>query len=216
MNKSLLVTRPDYDPATHYLYNWTELVIDEANKKQIRVYDLKDKKATRNMTISFLRAKHPGFLFFNGHGDSQCIVGDKNELLLDDTIDNNLLIGCILYARSCDSGKFLGSKLVQKGAAVFIGYNRKFLVVTTNVNLHNPLTDPLARLFLAPSNLIPTTILKGHSAEEAHNRSRREMMKNFFKMISSAASFEERYAARWLWSNIHSQILLGNSQTTLY
>jgi len=68
----------------------------------------------------------------------------------------------------------------------------------------------LAKLFLEPSNSIAMVLLKGHTVQEAHNRSRAAMYKNFRKMVSSAASYEERFAARWLWSNLKNQVLIGN------
>lgn len=216
MNKSLLVTRPNHDPATHYLYHWSETVIDEAKKKQIPVYDLRGEKAKRTTFLSFLRSKRPGFIFLNGHGDAVSVAGQNDEVLLDETTDNNLIKYSLMYARSCDSGRTLGNSLVQHGAVAFIGYARKFLVGTIRSKITKPREDPLAKLFLGPSNLIPTTILKGHTVGEAHQRSKQAMLKNFWKMISSAGSFEERFAARWLWSDIRSQIVLGDQNASLY
>lgn len=215
MNNSLLVTRPNHDSATNYLYHWTEPVIDEAKRKHIPVYDLKEDKATKKIFLSYLQSKRPGFLFLNGHGDAQTVTGQNYDVLLDKTVNKDLVSDTIIYARSCDSGKILGTILVQNGVVAFIGYVRKFLVVSTPTNMIKPLKDHLAGLFLGPSNLIPTTILKGHTVGEAHQRSKREMLKNFWKMISSAGSFEERYAARWLWSNIRSQVLIGDQNASL-
>lgn len=216
MNKSLLVTRPIHDSATNYLYHWSLVVIDEAKRKQVPVYDVKGEKATRATFISYLRSKHPGFLFLNGHGDAACVTGHNNEVLLDDSVEQGLVFGSIIYARSCDSGRLLGHKLIQRGVAAFIGYARKFLVGTTRSKVTKPLEDRLAKLFLEPSNLIPTTILKGHTVLDAHERAKQEMIKNFRKMISSVSTFEEQYAARWLWSDIRSQVLLGDEKTSLY
>ena len=215
MNKLLLVTRPNHDPATDYLYHWSELVIDEAKRKHIPVYDLSGNKATKITFLSYLRSKHPGLLFLNGHGDAQTVTGQNYEVLLDETVNKEFVTDTIIYARSCDSGKILGSTLIQRGVLAFIGYTRKFIVGTTRSKTTKPLEDRLAKLFLEPSNLIPTTILKGHSAGEADRRSKHEMLKNFQKMISSAGSFEERFAARWLWSDIRSQVVIGDQNASL-
>ena len=216
MNKSLLVTRPNYDSATNYLYHWSLAVIDEAKRKQVPVYDVRGEKATKATFTSYLRSKRPGFLFLNGHGDAFCITGQNNDVLLDDTVEKSLVSGSIIYARSCDSGRLLGNTLVKRGVTAFIGYARMFIVGTTRSKITKPLKDELAKLFLEPSNLIPTTILKGHTVGKAHERSKQEMIKNFRKMISSASTFEERYAARWLWSDIRSQVLLGDQNASLY
>jgi len=215
MNNSLLVTRPNHDSATNYLYHWTEPVIDEAKRKHIPLYDLKEDKATKKIFLSYLQSKRPGFLFLNGHGDAQTVTGQNYDVLLDKTVNKDFIFDTIIYARSCDSGKILGNTLVQHGVSAFIGYTRKFIVGTTRSNITKPLNDPLAKLFLEPSNLIPTTILKGHTAGVADRRSKQEMLKNFQKMISSAGSFEERYAARWLWSDIRSQVVIGDQNASI-
>jgi len=209
MSKSLLVTRPNHDEPTNYLYHWSQSVIDETKRKQIPVYDLFGKKAIRTTFISYMQSRHPRLLFFNGHGDAEHILGWDNDILLKAT-DSNLISQAIVFARNCDSARTLGPTLVRKGIAAFIGYTRKFVFFTIKAKVSKPLEDKLARLFLGPSNLIPTTIIKGHSARVAYDRSRQEMIKNFRKMIKSTASFEERYASRWLWSDIRSQVLLGD------
>lgn len=216
MNKSLLVTRPSYDSATHYLYHWTEPVIAEAKRKHILVYDLKGERAKRSTFLSFLKSKHPGFIFLNGHGDALHVGGHDDEVILDGKIGAGMLSHCIMYARSCDSGKVLGDTLVDRGVLAFIGYTRKFIVGTTRSKITKPLDDQLAKLFLEPSNLIATTILKGHTVGEADRRSKQEMLKNFGKMISSAGSFEEHFAARWLWSDIRSQVVIGDHKASLH
>ena len=115
-----------------------------------------------------------------------------------------------MYARSCEVGQNLGSKLITNGAKSFIGYKRKFFVGYTPEKITKPLDDSIAGLFLKPSNLVVSTLLKSNTAEEAHKRSQKQMYRNFRKMVSSTASFEERYSARWLWSNLNNQVLFGD------
>ena len=45
MNKILLITRPQHDETTNYLYFWAESVIEEAKKRNFEVLDLKGRKA---------------------------------------------------------------------------------------------------------------------------------------------------------------------------
>lgn len=215
MSKSLLITRPNHDSTTNYLYFWSEAIVAEAKRKQIPTFDLKGEKAKKTTFLSFLRSKLPRFLCLNGHGDASSITGQDNEVILDKTIDSGLISQRIIYARSCDSAKILGPTIIRQGAAAFIGYTRKFIIGTMLSKITKPLEDKLAALFLEPVNLIPTTILKGHSVSEAEYRARQEMIKNFRKMISSKSTYEERYAARWLWSNIRSQILLGDKEARI-
>lgn len=216
MNKSILLTRPDHDLATNYLCMWSGYVLKEASKKHIPVYDLKGTKANKVNFDSYLKAKQPGFLFLNGHGDAITITGFNNEPLLESRSDKKLVKDTVIYARSCDAGKVLGNQLVEDGVRVFIGYKRKFLCAYLPSKISKPLEDQLVKLFLQPSNLIPTTLIKGHSAKTAHERSIIAMQKNFRKMISSVASPEERFAAKWLYGNMKSQVLYGDPNALFY
>ncbi len=209
MNKSLLITRPDHDLVTKYLCVWSGDIVTLAHRKGFVVYDLKGKKANRRQFESYFSAHHPVLLFLNGHGNSRSITGHNNESLVEQTSD---LQGTIVYARSCDAGLILGMQLVNMGTRSFIGYRRKFFCGYSPEKITKPHQDPIARLFLEPSNLILSTLIKHHTAEEAHRRSKDAMYKNFRRMVSSTASYEERYAARWLWSNINCQVLLGDPQ----
>lgn len=211
-SKSVLITRPNHDVETNYLCKWSERVIALARKKQYTVYDLLGQKAARKNLESYLKAQKPPFLFLNGHGNKNEIAGQDNEVLID---SSSKFKGVIIYARSCDAGKVLGRKLVKKGATAFIGYMRKFVFSYTESKIIKPLQDNIAKLFLEPSNLVASTILKGHSASEGNERSKKAMYKNFNMMIASTASYEERYASRWLWANLRCQVLIGNGEASL-
>lgn len=209
LNKSALITRPHHEVVTNYLCSWSEDVLTMRNKQAGAVYDLKGGKATKKNFESYFRKHKPEFIFLNGHGNEDVITGHNDEVLID---SKSQIEASIIYARSCDAGRKLGGILVKNGLSSFIGYSRKFIFGYDAAKITHPRNDKLAGLFLEPSNLVASTILKGHTAEEAHRRSKEAMYKNFRKRLSSAASFEERYAARWLWGNINSQVLLGNPQ----
>lgn len=206
-NKPLLVTRPYHDPVTRYLCVWSEQVVALAKSKGFIAYDLKGDKSRRSNFESYLVAKNPAFLFLNGHGSAEIIAGHNNEPLIDMASSSKRTI---IYARSCDAGRVLGPHLVKNGVQSFIGYKRKFICGYSPDKILKPRQDPIARLFLEPSNLVASTLIKGHTTSEAHDRSRNAMYRNFRKMISSASSYEERYAARWLWANMNSQVLFGS------
>ncbi len=209
MNKSIIVTRPNHDSRTRYLCAWSEEVIKIARDRNMDVYDLKGKKSKRSIFESYINAKNPAFIFLNGHGNQNVITGHENEPIVDETSN---LEEKIIYARSCDAGQILGHRLVENGSKSFIGYKRKFIWGYLPGKVTRPLEDDIARLFLEPSNLVASTLIKNHTTKEAHDRSKNAMYKNFLKMVSSVATYEERYTARWLWSNINSQVLLGDQE----
>lgn len=211
-SKSILITRPNHDHITNYLYFWVEEVIKLAQRKGFFVYDLRGKKASRKQLESYVQKNKPSFLFLNGHGSAITITGNDDEPLID---LSSSVLGRVIYARSCDAGQKLGADLVKKGTETFIGYDRKFIFGYTPLKITRPEDDDIAKLFLEPSNLVASTLIKGHTTIEAHNRSKDAMYKNFFRMVSSGATDEERYAARWLWGDIKSQVLIGDENSRI-
>lgn len=177
--------------------------------------DLAGEKASQQIFESYIRKNNPGLIFFNGHGNDKVVCGHNDETLVAVGVNETLLQKRIIYARSCDCAKVLGRKAIQAGTITFIGYQGKFVFIhLTNLVAH-PLNDHLARLFLAPSNLIPTALIKGNRATDAYQKSQKAMYRNLIFTLSTKASDEERYAAPFLLSNIRNQILLGSGEAVL-
>lgn len=204
----ILITRPRHDKATNYLYFWSEPVVDIVKKKNIQLIDLQSEKANKILFWQYCQKVKPSVIFFNGHGSPDTVSGHENKPLVNTHDNLSLFADCVFYCRSCDCASVLGVALIHAGASGFIGYLRKFTVGYMPEFLSRPLADPLAKLFLMPSNLIPISLIKGNSILEAYRKSQSAMRSNLRKMISSKASFEERYYAQFLWSNIRNQTIL--------
>lgn len=215
MNKTLLITRPNHDPGTNYLFYWSAVVIDIAKEKGINVLDLEKKKAIKKNFDSYIKRNDPKLIFLNGHGDQENVTGFDDEPLITKNKDENLLIKRIIYARSCDAATQLGDSVVKNGALAFIGYKKSFRLGYAPTSITRPLQDKVAELFLIPSNLIPISILKGNSVEHANNNSLSAMWRNFRFMLSGNATPAQRDAARHMWHNIQSQVVLGNKSAKL-
>ncbi len=211
-NDVLLITRPKYDIVTKYFFAWSEEILNMAKQKGMTVCDLRERKATRRSFDSYAAKLRPSVICLNGHGNADMIAGQDDEPLVD---ASSALPGAMVYARSCDAGERLGPELIGRGTRAFIGYRRKFMFGYLTDFLTRPKEDPIAALFMEPSNLAVSTLIKDHSADEAHRRSREAMFRNYRKMICSTASFEERYASRWLWGNIRHQVLHGDGEACL-
>lgn len=212
---TILITRPRHDKATNYLYFWSQPVADFAGKKNMRLIDLSGEKANSLLVRQYNRNIKPTLLFLNGHGTEDIIAGHDDQPLISAAEDLTDFAGSVFYCRSCDSAVILGVKLVENGAKGFIGYRQKFIFGYIPQYMTKPLKDPLAKLFLDPSNLIPISLMKGHTSGTTYQKSQVAMRTNFHKMLSSAASFEERYYAQFLWSNIKHQTLLGDPQARI-
>lgn len=208
---AIVVTRPNHDLMMTYLAAWSEEVVQFAKSKGMHECDLNGPRASRATFESYIAKHDPALVVLNGHGDTMTICGQENEALLDmsSAIGNR-----VIYARSCDAGETLGPHLATQGAT-FIGYARAFGIMHQPAKTAHPLDDDMAALFLRPSNLVITTLLKGHTAKEAYDRSREVMSKTLNRMLSSVATDEERAAAPVMWRNMKWQVLCGDPTATV-
>jgi len=209
MNRAILITRPDHDLATTYLYWWSKKVIAKCLEKGLKYFDLKSKKASKKIFDSYLKKNNPSFLFINGHGSNEVVTGWNNEILLN--IKHKLDVkGRIIYARSCMAGDKLGPICVKNGAKAFIGYTKNYVVMFSISKETRPLTDNLAKLFLEPSNLIPISLIKGNTVKKANQKSKNLMIKNLRRVLLSNKR-DKRLIASYLWHDIKYQTIIGNN-----
>jgi len=197
----LLITRPNHDLITSYLFHWSKLVIEEAEKKGIKVLDLQGNKATKKTFASYMKKHEATFIFFNGHGSETTITGHNNEILIEIDKNEKILAKKIIYARSCNAANKLGLSCIKHHALAFIGYRRKFAVGYNPSKITNPLKDEIAELFIEPSNLIPISLLKGNAVKKAYEKSQNAMWRNLMFMLSTKASPSQKDAAPYLWIN---------------
>lgn len=215
MNKALLVTRPNHDSATNYLFHWAGLVIGLACRKAFRVIDLSGNKANKVDFTARVSKTNPIFIFFNGHGSKTKITGQNEETLVSIKENLNLLKNRIIFARTCDSAARLGPKSISSGTKAFVGYRQSFIFMSNPKKATRPLTDKTAALFLKPSNLVATTLLKGHTILEADTRAKKAFRKNIRKLLTSETKKEDTSALRFLFWDLRHQICLGDPDARL-
>ena len=211
MNKSLLITRPEHDDTTHFLSKWSFKAVEKASEKGITILDLHQAKATKDNVESMISKQNPKLILFNGHGSKDVVAGHKNEPIA--TFQNvSFLKERIVYALSCCSAKELGKKSVDAGAEAYIGYDDDFVFVYEPTNLSRPLVDKTARMFLEPSNELIISLIKGAPAEIACTRAKDSFKENIQKLLSSEASKEDTYLARYVWWDLQHLVCLGDKK----
>jgi len=215
MNKAILITRPNHDLITTYLFQWSEYVIRQANRKHIPVFDLSGKKANGKMFTSYIIKNDPILVFFNGHGNEDVITGYDNEPLVSTNNNEKLLEKKIVYARSCDAAENLGKLCIKNNTLAFIGYKKKYTICYSDTSINHPLQDEIAKLFITPSNLVPVSLLKGNKAKDAYRKSQESMARNFSFMLSTKATLAQKDAAPYLWINKKYQVLLGDPNASM-
>ena len=208
MRKLFLIVRPRYDATTHYLFHWSQKVIDFARRKDIDIIDLQGKRANKKELTSIIVKRCPHLIFFNGHGSEDSISGQDEEVLVKVGENEDLLRNKIIYALSCETGKLLGPESISKGTVSYLGYDEVFIFYYSNNKISKPLKDKRAELFLGPSNQIAISLLKGHATKEAHQHSKQSFLKNIQQLLTSKSS--ETYLVRFLvWDMVH-QVCLGD------
>lgn len=212
MTKALLVTRPNHDLITTYLFCWSKLVIEEARKKGIKVLDLRGKRAGKKTFTSYITKHQPALVFFNGHGDEATITGYDNKVLVRAGRNEKMLAKKIVYARSCDAANKLGQACIRHKTLAFVGYKRKYAIGYSPSKITTPLKDKVARLFIEPSNLVPISLLKGNTVKDTYKKSQNAMWRNFLFMLSTKASQAQKDAAPYLWVNRKYQVALGDQE----
>lgn len=212
---TLLITRPDYEPATKYLSCWSEKIITVAEVKGIKVIDLLGDKAKKSELTGRITKLNPRLMVLNGHGDQISIAGQDDETLISIGENEHLLHSRITYAVSCRSGKGLGRKAVEKRDTAFIGYDDDFVFTSDRKCLSRPLTDKRAKPFMEASNQVALALLKGHKVRRASERSKQMFEESYKKLLSSATDPNALQDARFLWWNKNHQVCLGDGEARL-
>ncbi|MCH7568753.1 MAG: hypothetical protein IIA87_05005 [Nanoarchaeota archaeon] len=215
MKKGIIITLPDYDDTTEYLSKWSFEILDEARNKSVKIKKLRGKEVNRKDFEKVVSKLDYRMLIFNGHGSESSIFGYKEEIIIEENDNDEILKERITYARSCESASSLGIKSMKNtDEGCFLGYNLPFTFYIDYKWNANPRKDNVAGLFLSSSNLIPISLIKGNSANEAHGKSKKQMLKNIKKILRNK-TMDSFLIAEALWNNYTSQTIIGNKEAKL-
>ena len=199
----LLLTRPRYDRGTHYLFYWAEILIKEA-KKRGSVKSLDKENASKNKFRSYLKKLPITTVIINGHGNEYVACGHDDEKLISINDGDDLFIGKNIFIRACSSGAILGPELIRRGALGFVGYVQPFAFLRDPDSFHNPLGDWLAGPILECSNEVGLSLIRGKSAQEAHQDSLNKYQETINKLSSSKSAVS--YVLPYLLWNMSIQV----------
>jgi len=206
----LIVTRPQHDLTTRYISSWAQEVIDLANKKRVDVIDLQKEKANKNELVGRIKKVSPSIVFLNGHGTDSSIKGHDDETLVHEGENEEVLFGRITYSLSCSSAKMLGSRVARNRNTAFIGYSDDFIFSIDKDSLLRPEADSRAKPFKESSNQIMVSLLKGHTAGEAVERSKKLFLEHHASLVASTTDQDSLMTMQCLWWNMKHQVCLGD------
>ena len=216
MQKGMIITCPKHDDATSYLTFFSNDIIREAANKFLSIKKIGDRQLNLNEFSKILEKLDYKLLVLNGHGISDSIFGYKENAIIKLGKNDGLIKERLVYARSCDAGTVLGKECMKKTKnGCFIGYNMPFIFYMDSKWTTNPHNDCVAKLFLEPSNLVPISIIKGHSALEAHENSRKQILKEMSRLMKNKQEQETPFYLEALWNNYAGQVIFGNKDACL-
>jgi len=103
-----------------------------------------------------------------GHGDSTSFCGHNNQVVMD-TLSIPDVRDKVIILIACETAKELGPKLVEKGAASYIGFSEDLVWVMDADLACTPWSDKLASTVMMPITNCVNTILDGKATGEAFN-----------------------------------------------
>ena len=159
--------------------------------------------------MSYYKKHKHKLVFLNGHGYDNLITGYDDEILIDDGGNKIDFNGSIIVARSCRCAKILGKFLVKNGLIAFVGYNDDYIIKTSRKYTTKPLSDPMAALFLKPSNLIVESLLKGNTVKDANTKSKKMLAKNISRILSGGSKDKDN-TAKCLYHDFMNQMVIGD------
>ena len=183
--------------------------------KGFLVFELPGAKANKSDFESYLNKQNIRFVMFNGHGAPDLITGYKKEVILQAGKNDNLLKGKVAYARSCYSLSILGESCVTAGADGFVGYKLPFMFVSDPTRGAHPLKDELAKPCFVTSNIIPISMLKGHTVCETVQKAKTEIQKMIDYWETRSDLVEAPMVAACLYWNGSGLDYCGNGDTKL-
>lgn len=139
----------------------------------MHITDLEGSKATRANVEKFLLKENPRLVFFNGHGDRNCVAGHNDEIILD---KKNICLtkNKIVYSLACDSLESLGALAVKSGTAAYIGYRARFMVVSDPTRTSTPAKDKNALPFRRACHALISSIINGETVGQAIRKTKEE------------------------------------------
>jgi len=211
----VLFSRPNHDSQMSYLHYYSKELIELSKLRGHKTINKEDKNATKSIIISVIKKQKPNFIFFNGHGSPDLICGHNDEIIISSKENSGVLAKAITYSLSCASALNLGRMAVDNGAISFIGYKFDFALGKDPDREAVPSKDKIAKLFLEPSNLLVSSILKGASTRNALDKSKKMIKENVLYLTTTDDFQDARHYAPFLYGNYLGLTIQGDQKASI-
>jgi len=209
MKKGVVITLPKFDDVTEYLHTFSKPIIDTCEQNDIKFRKIEKDNVTKKNVEREIKSYDYNCIIFNGHGSMDSICGHKNEVLIKSRKNEEILKNRVVYARACWASLELGSSYTDKGDdSCFIGYDLEFTFLYNPNWVTNPSKDNVAKIFFETSNRVPIGLIKGQTATQANENSKKSMLKAINRLLKNPEK-DSQAMAQALWDNYSGQSLLG-------
>jgi len=103
-----------------------------------------------------------------GHGDPSSFCGHNNQVIMD-TLSIPDVRNKVIILIACETARELGPKLVEKGAASYIGFQEDLVWVVDADLAFTPWSDKLGATVMMPITNCVNAVLDGKTTGEAFN-----------------------------------------------
>lgn len=211
----VLFSRPADDVTLNYLYYYSKELVNLSISLNHKTINKEKEESNKNTILSLIKKQKPILIIFNGHGSPEVICGHRKEIIIHSKENPEVLRNSIIYALSCSSAAILGPKAVEKGAICFIGYESDFALGKDPDSEASPKHDKIAKLFIEPSNILVSSLLKGHNIKKSIEKAKEKMLENLWYLHTTKDSPEAIYYAPFLFGNFSSLISHGNENASI-
>lgn len=180
----VLVTRPDFETATHWgQWHFLDKQIAEAKRQGLTCFDLYAEQDIKTIFAKTVDEQDPVFICGVGHGNPSCYTGQNYDILLDRSVEAYVRMkdrcGSFL---SCEWGQS-AKQFVDMGCLGFFGYTvTYYFCISTYPN-------QVAEWFFGSHAAYDFAILRGKSQKEAFD----ECVKAYNAAIAEADPTSCRY-----------------------
>lgn len=177
IKKSILFTRPNYDPSTACLYYFSQKLIEQIKEAgEYNIINLEKEMVDKENFEKAIKKTNPRLIVLNGHGFKYAVCGhDDTEILNRSNI--YLLDSRIAYAVACDSTEELGKIAINEGNAdAYIGYEANFMVVIEPSRSSTPSKDKNLKVFIKPYATLILSLISGFTVEKSIDETKKVLI----------------------------------------
>lgn len=185
MVKCFLITRPNYDVPTSYLYDFSQDIVKKSKSlKNLHVTSIEGQNSNRKNFEKLMVKEKPRLVFLNGHGSDICVCGHKDEVILDSK-NISLAEKSIVYALACNSLSKLGKISIKKGVKTYIGYKEDFMIARDTYRTSSPNKDKNAVPFKEVCGVLIDGLVEGYSIDDCVKKTK-DMYKSLIKFFGTS------------------------------